>query len=55
MAENARLKANLQSTKSDLEDQSESRRTWQAKAKDAEDKLREVDELAISPSFLLIH
>jgi len=47
LAENSDLRANLQSTKSDYDDQLESRRNWQAKARDAEDKLREVAETSV--------
>ena len=48
IAENSQLKADLQSTKSDYEDQSASRRSWQSKAKDAEDKLRDMDGMIVS-------
>lgn len=56
MTQNSQLKAELESTKIDYEDQSTSRRTWQAKAKECGDKLREIDEHAVcNPSYFVSH
>lgn len=54
IAENAQLKASLHSIKSDYEDQSESRRSWQSKSKEAEDRLREMVEMANSTPFAVV-